>query len=169
MLMKHALILLLAISLLFSLVSCGREAEVCDILAAMCDAQPSLPAGQVYLHTAVAGEAAFADEELLAVLFGGGELPVEFEVVNGFAFRLSAMGTPHEFAVFLCVSSQDAYDVAQMCLRRVDVLRRGYVGTEWEAMTQEAQVSVVGRVVLMAVGEDPLTAIEAGRRAVRGD
>ena len=166
--MKKTRILTLMLSLLCLLCSCGREAEVGEVLAAMCDSQPSLPAGRIYLSGAEAGEAAFAEEELLAVLYGGGELPIEFEVINAFAFRLSEVGTPHEFAVFLCVSAQDAYDVAQMCLRRTDTLRRGYLESEWEEMAGQARVCVEGRAVLLAVGEDALTAIEAGRRALRG-
>ena len=166
--MKQTLILLITLSLLLALTSCGREVSTEEVLAAMCASQPPLPAGQIFLSTAEAGEEEFADEELLAVLFGGGSLPVEFEVICEFAFRLSTGATPHEFAVFRCLSSQDAYDVAQMCLRRADLLRRGHIETEWETVTQGAQVSVCGKYVLWAVGEDAQSALETARRAIGG-
>ena len=168
MIMKQTLILLITLSLILALTSCGHEAAVEDILSAMCDSQPPLPAGQMYQSAAEAGEDGFADEELLAVLFGGGSLPVEFEVISDFSFRLSTGETPHEFAVFRCLSSRDAYDVAQMCLRRGDLLRRGHIETEWEAVTQEAQVTVCGKYVMWAVGEDVPSALEAARRAIGG-
>ena len=164
--MKHALILLITLSLILALTSCGHEAAVEDILSAMCESRATLPAGQIYQSSAEAGEDDFADEELLAVLFGGGSLPVEFEVICAFAFRLSTGATPHEFAVFRCVSSQDAYDVAQMCLRRADLLRRGHIETEWETVTQRAEVSVCGKYVLWAVDEDAPSAVDAARRAI---
>lgn len=177
--MKHRLIprpvrraglCLLAFCLLLSLpVGCARRTpDTADILDAMCASQPSLPAGQVYLHTAVLGDAGYADEELLATLFGDGALPIELASVNAYAFRLSSFAEPHEFAVFLCVSAQDAYAVAEMCIRRTDRIRFLCRNTEYEAIADGAQVSVCGKYVLLAVGEDALTAIEAGRRAVRG-
>ena len=158
----------LTLTLLTMLTSCGHEAAVEDILSAMCNSQPPLPAGQMYQSAAEAGEDGFADEELLAVLFGGGSIPIEFEVICNFAFRLSTGETPHEFAVFRCLSSRDAYDVAQMCLRRGDLLRRGHIETEWEAVTQEAQVTVCGNYVMWAVGEDVPSALEAARQAIGG-
>lgn len=161
---------LLALCLLLSLpVSCARRMpDTADILGAMCASQPSLPAGQVYLHTAVLGDAGYADEELLAALFGNGELPIELSSVNAYAFRLCSFAEPHEFAVFLCVSAQDAYAVAEMCIRRTDRIRYLCRGTEYEAIADDARVSVCGKYVLLAVGQDALTAIEAGRRAIRG-
>ena len=166
--MKHTLIFLLALSLLLTFTSCRHEMSADAVLSAMCLSQPILPAGQVYLSSASPGEKEFADEELLAVLFGDGLLPVEFEAVNAFALRLSGFAMPYEFAVFACVSSRDAYDVAQMCLRRTDQLRQSCRGTAFETIADSAQVCVIGKYVLLAAGEDTETAIEAGRRAMRG-
>ena len=161
---------LLTLCLLFSLpVGCARRTpDTADVLDAMCASQPTLPAGQVYLHTATLGDAGYADEELLAALFGEGALPIELASVNAYAFRLCSFAEPHEFAVFLCVSTQDAYAVAEMCIRRTDRIRYLCRGTEYEDIADNAQVSVCGKYVLLAVCEDALTAIEAGRRAVRG-
>lgn len=165
---RRILLCLLILPLLFT-VGCSRQqVEVAEVLDVMCQSQPSLPAGQIHLSTAAVGDEEYADEELLAVLFGDGELPIELSSVNDYAFRLSSFAEPHEFAVFLCVSPQDARAVAEMCLRRTDTIRLTCRGTEHEAIADNARVSVCGKYVLLAVGDDALTAIEAGRRVIRG-
>ena len=161
-----ALILTLLLTLTLSPTSCSRETTADDILNAMCQSQNSLPAGQIYHSQAAPGEKEFADAELRSVSFGK-TAETDWEIINHFAFRLSTAGTPHEFAVFVCVSAQDAYDVAQLCLRRSDILRRGYADTAWAEMSENAQICVSGRYVLMAVGEAAADAIDAGRRAMR--
>ena len=159
-----------------TLTSCARPPKnAYEILSAMTQTQPNLPAGQTYRGGAAAaanGHAddghtndGHADDELLAVLYGEGSLPCEFEVINDYAIRLSGFAAPYELAVFCCVSSKDAYDVAQMCLRRAEALRISGRETPWESITEGARVCLWGRYVLMAVGDDPLAAIEAGRRA----
>lgn len=167
---RRAGLCLLALCLLLSLpVGCGREtADVEDILAAMCDSQPPLPAGQVYVHTAVLGDEGYADDELIAALFGDGAKPREWEAVNAFAFRLSTVAAPHELAVLQCVCAQDAYEVARMCLRRADAVRRLWRNGAYAAQADAACVSVCGRYVLFGIAEDAPAAIAAGRRAIRG-
>ena len=160
-------LLLLTLSLLLPLCGCGRQVTTAEVLDSMCSSQQFLPAGQIYRKDAEPGEAAYADCELLAALYGEGELPPEFEVINDYAIRLCSFAEPHELAVFQCVSARDAYDVAQMCLRRVGRLQVSCRETEHAAMADGAQVSVIGKTVLMAVCTDPLDAIADGRRAAR--
>ena len=158
---------LLTISLLLPLCGCGRAVTAGEVLDAMCASQSDLPAGQIYWKSASPGEAGYADRELLAALYGEGELPPEFEVINDFAIRLCTFTEPCELAVFQCVSARDAYDVAQMCLRRAGRLKISCRETEHAAMVDGAQVSVIGKIVLMAICNDPTSAIAAGRRAGR--
>lgn len=162
----HVGVCLLALCLLLTAtLGCSRsKADVREVLAAMCDSQPTLPAGQIYLSTAAPDEDTYADEELLAVLFGDGALPIELSSVNAYALRLSSFATPCELAVFLCISPQDARAVAEMCLRRTETVRRATKNT---ASAVESTVSVCGKYVLLAIAQDPLTAVESGRRAIR--
>lgn len=163
------LLLLLALLPLLYFSACAREeADTSAILAAMCESQPSLPAGQVYLKRAEADEAAFADNELIAALFGDGEYPTEFSAVSDFALRLSAHPLPCEFAVLRCISPQDAYDVAQLCHRRLDRIRLTFLNTPYSETVEKAQIETRGSYVLFAMGEDAAAALEAGRRACRG-
>lgn len=162
------LLLLVLLPLLFLSACVQVETDASTILAAMCESQPSMPAGQVYLKGAEADETAYADNELIAALFGDGEYPVEFFAVNDFAFRLSAHPLPCEFAVLRCISPQDAYDVAQLCHRRLDRIRLAFLNSPYSDTVEKAQIETRGSYVLFALGEDPTAALEAGRRACRG-
>lgn len=153
--------------LAFLLCGCTAAASTEDILTAMCDSQAFLPAGQICRMEALSKEAQQDEAELLAVLYGGGELPAEFAVINSFGIRLSSFAEPYEIAVFRCVSARDAYDVAQMCLRRIERLRVSCRETEYAPLADSARVSLCGKYVLMAICDDPLSAIEAGRRTAR--
>ena len=154
-------------ALMLSVLLCGctSSASTAEILTAMCSSQTVLPAGQVYSMEALSGED--VNTELLAVLYGGGELPAEFAVMNGFDIRLSSFAEPYELAVFRCVSAQDAYDVAQMCLRRIERLRVSCRETEYASLVDSARVGICGKFVLMAICDDPISAIDAGKRVVR--
>ena len=166
--MKHtARFFSLFLCLTLLLISCRASVSTADILSAMCASQSSLPAGQLFCKSAVPGDAEYADSELLAVLYGDGILPPEFEVVHDFTIRLCTFAAPCELAVFQCASQRDAYDVAQMCLRRVERLQISCRETEHAALADGAQVCIVGKYVLMTVCSDPLSAIEAGRSAAR--
>lgn len=159
---------MITLCLLCAMSGCGEEAETGEVVRAMCETQMGLPAGQMYDSGAVAGEAGYAEDEMLAAMYGSGELPPEFESVNHFSIRLCGFALPYEFAVFRCVSADDAYEVAQMCLRRAHHLRVSCRETEFEKVADGALVSVMGKYVLMAVGEDAASAMEAGRQAIRG-
>ena len=165
--MKHCCRFFLVTVLLFSLISCHASAQTAGVLLAMVDSQSDLPAGQIYRKGASVGDEGYADEELLAVLYGDGLLPPEFDVINDFAIRLSSFAEPYELAVFYCVSERDAYDVARMCLKRTQHLAVSCRETEFADMVDTAQVSIRGKYVLIAICSDPQNAIEAGRRASR--
>ena len=165
--MKHFCLCLLLLILPCSLLACRAPAQVGDILTEMIDSQTELPAGQIYRKDAPPGDGGYTDDELLSVLYGDGILPPEFEVINDFSIRLSAFAEPYELAVFRCVSERDAYDVARMCLRRVQRLAISCRETEFADMADSAQVSIRGKYVLIAICDDPQGAIEAGRRAAR--
>ena len=165
--MKYFYRFLLLPLLLLALCACRAPAQTVDILNAMCDSQTTLPAGRIYRMDASPGDAAYADEELLSVLYGNGSLPPEFEVINDFSIRLCGFTAPHELAVFRCVSQRDAYDVAQMCLRRAERLQINCRETEHASLADGARVCIIGKYVLMATCNDPIAATEAGRRAAR--
>ena len=153
--------------LVFCLFACESATQTADVLNTMCDTQSALPAGQIYRMDAVPGEAEYADEELLAVLYGNGILPPEFDVINDFTIRLCGFAEPYELAVFQCVSQRDAYDVAQMCLRRAERLQIRCRETEYAELANGAQVRIVGKYVLMAVCDDPIAAVDAGGKAAK--
>ena len=149
------------------LIACDTPAQTHAVLTAMCSSQSTLPAGQVYRMEAAPGEAEYAEDELLSVLYGNGSLPSEFEVINDFSIRLCGFAEPYELAVFRCVSTRDAYDVAQMCLRRADRIQISCRETPYSALVDNARVCILGKYVLMAICDDPLSAIAAGRQAAR--
>ncbi len=149
------------------LIACRAPAQASEILHAMIDSQPNLPAGTTYRKDASLGEDGHVDNELLSVLYGNGTLPPEFEFINDFAIHLSSFAEPYELAVFHCVSERDAYDVARMCLKRTQRLAISCRETEFTTLVDNAQVTIRGKYVLIAVCDDPQSAIEAGQRASR--
>ena len=164
---KHLLPLLLALAMLLPLPACRQDPSPQTVLDTMSATQPPLPAGQCYLDTASPGEKTYAEAELIAALYGNGATPPEWDSVLAFAIRPSSFATPCELAVFRCVSAREAEDVARMCLRRVEILRRTCRDTPYESIAAQATVSIRGSYVLMAVCPDPTAAISAGRQACR--
>lgn len=154
-------------ALLFSLSACGSVTTTDEILLAALSSQKELPAGQTYHSTATPGESAYADETLLATLYGDGTLPIEFASVRAFSVYLCERYEPCELAVFLCASRADAYAVGEMCLRRLDTVKRLCNGTEWAEQSQNGTVSVVGKYVILALCPDPASAASAARARIR--
>lgn len=166
--MKKALLCCcLIVSLLGT--GCGRPAvSPRTVLEAICAAQNTLPAGQIYTNDALPGEAGYADNELLSVLYGDGALPIEFQFVTAYAIRLCGTAKPVEAAVFLCTSRADAYAVGEMCLRRLDLIRRTCRGTPEEAESQNGTVEVYGKYVLFVLCPRVEEGVEAAKRAIKG-
>ena len=69
--------------------------------------------------------------------------------------------------MFLCASRADAYAVGEMCLRRLDTIKRLCNGTEWAEQSQNGTVSVVGKYVILALCPDPVSAASAARARIR--
>ena len=138
------------------------------ILSQMLSYEPDCPVGTVYTSLSGEGEAGYFTPSLCIALYGDGAVPKEWESVEEFSIFLTATEHPVELAVFRSLSSADAEEVAELCARRLSVLRRFRRGTEYELYTARAQIAVFGRYVVMAVSADPEVAVEEARRVIRG-
>ena len=160
----------IALAVLLSLLSAclGREAPSASlVLSEMLAFEKDCPAGTVYLASAGEGETGYFSESFCAALYGDGEVPAEWASVVDFAIFQSASPSPAELAVFRAIGRAEAEEVAEMCVRRLSVLRRFYRGTDLESYTSGGRVVILGRYVVMAVSSDAETAVEEARAALR--
>ena len=132
----------------------------------MIGAEIGLPAGQVYLASAPKESEAYLAPDLMAALYGEGELPWQLSLLEDYGLFLSTAQHPCEFAVFRVRARSDTDDVAAMCLSRLDALRIHYKNTQYASYTQNARVVVIGKYVLLLISSDPDHALRAAQRVL---
>lgn len=146
------------------LCSCARaDASSAQVLSALIDAEIGLPAGQIYLSAAPEDDASYLSPDLVAALYGGGELPWQLSLLEDYGLFLSTAQHPCEFAVFRVRARSDTDDVAAMCLTRLDTLRMHYKDTAYAAYLQNARVVVSGNYVLLLISSDTAHALRAAK------
>jgi hypothetical protein len=163
---KKILLLFLTASMLL-LCSCAKEhATAAQVLSALIDAEIGLPAGQIYLSAAPEDDASYLSPDLVAALYGEGELPWQLSLLEDYGLFLSTAQHPCEFAVFRVRARSDTDDVAAMCLSRLDALRIHYKDTQYASYTQNARVVVIGKYVLLLISSDIAHALGAAKRVL---
>lgn len=167
-LMRGAAVLFAALLCIFS-VSCRAEKKTPPllVLSQMLSYERDCPAGVIYHTGAGEGEAGYFSDSLCAAFYGDGEAPPEWASVAEFAIFQSTAATPTELAVFRTSSRAEAKEVAEMCTRRLWVLRRFYAGSEYEAYAFGGSVTVFGKYVVSVVSSDVETAVDEARAALR--
>ena len=165
--MRKLRVLLLALSILLLLCACAKEqATAAQVLDALVKAEIGLPAGQIYLSAAPEDDASYLSPDLVAALYGEGELPWQLSLLEDYGLFLSTAQHPCEFAVFRVRARSDTDDVAAMCLSRLDALRIHYKNTQYASYTQNARVVVIGKYVLLLISSDPDHAQRAAQRVL---
>ena len=163
---KKILLLFLTASMLL-LCSCAKEhANAAQVLSALIDAEIGLPAGQIYLSAASEDDASYLSPDLMAALYGEGELPWQLSLLEDYGLFLSTAQHPCEFAVFRVRARSDTDDVAAMCLTRLDTLRIHYRDTQYASYTPNARVVVIGKYVLLLISSDTEHALRAAERVI---
>ena len=163
---KKILLLFLTASMLL-LCACDKEhATAAQVLSALIDAEIGLPAGQIYLSAAPEDDASYLSPDLVAALYGEGELPWQLSLLEDYGLFLSTAQHPCEFAVFRVRARSDTDDVAAMCLARLDTLRIHYKNTQYASYTQNARVVVIGKYVLLLISSDPEHALRAAKGVI---
>ena len=163
---KRILSLILMICLCL-LVGCAKEnATAAQVLDALVGAEIGLPAGQIYLGSAPKDSDAYLPPDMIAALYGQGELPWQLSLAEDYGIFLSTAQHPCEFAAFRCYARSDTDDIAAMCLTRLDALRIHYKDTQYASYTQNAQVVVIGKYVLLLISSDPAHALRAAERVI---
>ena len=180
--------MLLVVFILFAscVVGCKSPAKASayDVLSAMIAAAPSaIPAGDVYVLSADVASGTLvptnasgpppwrvADDSLLLAAFGrdgsgenGGISELSQDIVDSGAIFFSTAAQPCELMVFRCVSRSDTDLVAELLLRRLDILRRQYRDTEQQSIVENARVVILGKYVILAVASNVEDAIEAAK------
>ncbi len=163
--MRKLRVPLLILSILLLLCGCAKEqATAAQVLDALVAAEIGLPAGQIHLSAAPEDSAAYLSPELMAALYGEGELPWQLSLAEDYGLFLSTAQHPCEFAVFRCYARSDTDEIAAMCLARLDTLRIHYKDTQYASHTQNARVVVIGKYVLLLISSDPEHALGAAER-----
>ena len=165
--MRKLRVLLLVLSILLLLCACAKEqATAAQVLDALVKAEIGLPAGQIYLSAAPEDDASYLSPDLVAALYGEGELPWQLSLLEDYGLFLSTAQHPCEFAVFRVRARSDTDDIASMCLSRLDALRIHYKDTQYASYTQNARVVVIGKYVLLLISSDPDHALRAAQRVI---
>ena len=181
---RLAALLLCFLICLPTLCACERQnrATALSVVASMTAAEPSCPAGDVYLLAdslslqqlsssceQPSAPLRVADDSLLSAAFGGSANELwqcAPQTVDDGALRFATAASPCEWIVFHCISRSDTTAVADLFLHRLELLRRQYRGSDDEALLAHAQVVVMGKYVLLIVSSDPEGAIEAAKQAI---
>ena len=163
---RRSLLLLCCLLLTLSLLSCQLQerATPAEAVEAMCRAEKPLPAGQLYcLSEQHSGQGEPLTRELIETAFGNGVYPPEMDGVTDAACFFS-YSEACELSVFLCESATDAHSVANMCLRRLELLKRER--PDCADILENATVTVRGRWTVLCVSSDPEAALRAFRRVL---
>ena len=155
--------------------SCGEDTNVSPgrVLLEMTKNAGRLPFGVVYSTESSPGSPDFLSESVLQSVFGEGECPEVMKRLNGAAIRLSSGFSASEFAFFICHSKNDAYEVADLCIKRIDRILYfarstggRYLGESDMSEIEGAYVEIVGNCVFMAVCSDGRGAVERGKSVI---
>ncbi len=164
------------------LTSCGGRlttppsamAVLTAMQTAMTDTAQTLPDGLIYTRAADPASPSYLTDTLFSALYGEAarglfqsDTTTDGEPVppiGDAALFLSISPYPCELAVFRCSDLRSASTVAGLCRARLDIVARGYRGSEWEAVAQKGKVSVDGCYVLLAVAEDPDAVLASAKR-----
>lgn len=166
--MRRIITLILALMLLLAAVSCGKSTPPIpcrEILLAMADAEPSLPAGRFYSLSAAEGESEYLSDSLLRALYG------EHGAVEGWldcALYLSVSERPCELAVILCRDHDTASDTARLFGARLGAIRITVTDPDYGRIVTDAKVTVLGNYVLFLVSSDSEAVLQAAKDVIRG-
>ncbi len=182
----------LLLALIFSLFGCGKSAPptpAADVLAAMVETLGTSHTTRTYTRASDPQGGDYLSDTLFSALFGeasrgllggDGTAPADSGGATGTAAGtaavpaaigdaavcLSLSPTPVELAVFRCSDARGTTTAAGIAQARLDTVRAAWVGTEWEALTRDGRVAVVGSYVLLIIAENPDAALSAARRAI---
>ena len=163
---KRILLLFLTIPLIL-LCSCAHaDPTPAQVLDALTKAEIGLPAGHVYLSAAPEDHEAYLSPDLMAALYGEGELPWQLSLIEDYGLYLSTAQHPCEFAVFRTYARSDTDDVAAMCHVRLDALRAHYKDTQYAYYVHNARVIVIGKYVLLLISSDTEHALRAAKGVI---
>ncbi len=165
--LRRASAWLLFLCLLAALLGCGRkDATPETVIRAICRAEPSLPAGRLYVLSAPSDDAKHPSDAWLSAMFGKSDLPPAFSLVEDAAF-FTSYTHPCEFAVFLCKTADGTRAVSEVCLQRLNTLKLYWKGEGIsDAVLQNAGVTVRGKWVILYLCQDPEGVLRAFRRTL---
>lgn len=162
---KKIMLLLVICTVIFC--ACGRaDTSSEQVLTALIDAEIGLPAGQLYLSSSPEDDAAYLSADLMAALYGEGELPWQLSLIEDYGIYLSTAQHPCEFAVFRCYARSDTDEIAALCHVRLCALRNHYKNTQYTAYLQNASVVVIGKYVLLLISSDTEHALRTAKGVI---
>ena len=158
----------------FSSCAGRREADTSAILSEMIKSEKSMPVGKLYSMKSTPGSPDYISPSLLAALYGEGNSSEAFAGAEDISLRLSSGIYCFELAVFLCRTTSDAHEIADLCLRRINMMEH-FLNANSEKLgidpvcrenIKNAKVKIVGRYVLMAVSPNAAGCIESAKNII---
>ena len=151
--MKRFILFILILSL--PLISCSQSAKSAEqILASVTQGLSDLPAGHVRILGAPEYDPHYLPISLLRVMLASSEQFEEEDKISELALFLSETEELCEIAIFCADSSSSAEDLAELCAKRVNMLKSSpSLSKKNKEIAENSKIVLSGRYLLYAVSE----------------
>ena len=164
--MKKYICFLLIISFLF-LASCSaKSASASEIFYTVYEKLSPVSYGEIYFSNQDKGTKHYMSSALFSTVYGDGVPLAEADLIEEYAIYLSSFALPCEIAVFKCYSPSDTPKIEQMCIRRLDFLKKHFKNTEYENILDTASVISSGKYVIMIISDTSESLSEISKSAL---
>ena len=153
--------------IVFSFSSCAQERSVREMISTMSTADPTAPAGKIYLSEAVMGENEYISRSLRLAFFGVQD--DKLEGIDSYAIRLSLVTSPYEYAVVKAKNIDDTEEIAKLLCARIDNARSLAArekNEEYLHITSSAQIYVRGKYVLLLMTNNNESILDAAKKVI---
>ena len=164
--MKKYICFLLIILCLFTVSCSSKNASASEIFYTIYEKLSPVSYGEIYLSNQEKGTKHYMSPALFATVYGDGTSLAEADLIEGYAVYLSSFTLPCEIAVFKCYSPSDTPKIEQMCIRRLDFLKKHFKNTEYENILSSASVISNGKYVIMIISDASEDLSEISRSAL---
>ncbi len=152
--MKRLFLIILILSL--SLVACSQSTKSAEqLLASVTQELTELPAGHVRILGTPEYDPHYLPISLLRIMLASSEHFEEENKISELALFLSDTEELCEIAVFCADSSSSAEDIAELCIKRVNMLKSSpSLSKENKEIAKNSRIILHGRYLLYAVSEN---------------
>ena len=165
--MKKFICFLSAFLCVFILVSCSQKnTSTREIFDRIYEALSPVPDGEIYFSKSDEGTRHYMSSALFSTIYENGTFIDGSDIIEEYTVYLSSFALPFEIAVFKCYSPSDTVKIEQMCIGRLDFLRKHFKNTEHENAIDKASVISDGKYVIMIICQSDADLFEISKSAL---